>query len=180
MQMNSQPKTLLCVLLAAMCALGAAQGHNDAPKPVKINNLMFIVGEWSGKQTFHTDNGPMVADITDSATMEVGGRFIEERTTTKLPGGRGGSALHMLSYDPKTDVYKVWWFNDTSPDAQILKGTFDGTKLVLTADVPPDYKGPVLRAVYEKVSPTEMKYEFQMKNGESWRVLFDVDYTKKG
>jgi hypothetical protein len=173
-------KLLAVAALSLGFVFSLAQGHNESPAPTKLNDVGFLVGKWAGKQNFHMDNGQtMSADITLTVTQEVGGRFIQEKSTTTLPGGRTGSAVHMLSFDPKAGIYKVWWFNDTSPNPQSLQGSFDGTKLVMMTAASEGYQGPTFRATYEKASDSAFNYQLELKNGDSWRTLFVTNYTRQ-
>jgi hypothetical protein len=163
-------------LLSSIVALTGAQGGHDANQgAAKLKDISFIVGKWSGKQNFQTGGATtMAAGIKSSVTEEIGGRFIQEKTTTTLPKGRKGFAIHMLGYDADSGMYKVWWFNDTSANPQMLEGSFDGTKLVM--NTPPDAK-PTFRATYTK-EDKGWSYQLELKQGDDWRTLFVTNYGK--
>jgi hypothetical protein len=170
-------KLLAALSLAFVASLGVAQGHNANPASAKLKDIAFILGSWSGKQNFQMGGGKtMAANITSSVTAEVGERFIQEKTTTTLPDGGKGSAIHMIGYDAKSDMYRVWWFNDTSPIPQMLQGSFDGTRLVM--NTPAGAPGPTFRATYAKAGPNTWNYRLELKQGEDWRTLFITDYSK--
>src|ERR1700722_20048314 len=125
-------KTLMSALLSISACLTMAQAHLSNQPSAKLDAVSFLEGNWTGKQNFQMGNGQtMAADITLTVSKEVGGRYIQEKSTTTLPGGRTGSAVHMLAYDAKLGKYKVWWFNDTSVDPQELTGALEGDKLVM-------------------------------------------------
>jgi hypothetical protein len=169
-------KLFSTLILVSAVALGFAQGHDNNTGADKLKDIGFIVGSWSGKQNFQTGPGQtMAADITSTVSQEVEGKFIQEKTTTTLPGGKQGSAIHLLSYDAKDDMYKVWWFNDTSAVPQMLEGKFDGTKLVM--NTLPDSKGPTFRATYTK-GDGAWTYQLEMKRADSWVTLFVTNYGK--
>ncbi len=169
-------KIFTTALLACFVAIGFAQGGHDVNKGAeKLKDISFIVGSWTGKQNFNTPGGgTMAADITSSVTEEIGGRFIQEKTTTTLPNGGKGFAIHMIGYDADSGMYKVWWFNDTSAKPQELQGTFDGTKLVM--NTLPDAK-TTFRATYTK-SDNGWSYQLELKQGDDWRKLFVTNYGK--
>ncbi|HEY3782853.1 MAG TPA: DUF1579 family protein [Fimbriimonadaceae bacterium] len=172
-------KTLTSALLCICASLALGQGHNESQPSPKLDAISFLEGNWSGKQNFQMDGGrTMAADITLSVTKEVGGRYMQEKSLTTLPGGRTGSAVHMLAYDPKLGQYKVWWFNDTSVDPQMLTGAISGDKLVMETAAKPDYKGPIMKATYDREADDHFTYTLQMKTGSTWRTLFITDYHK--
>jgi hypothetical protein len=170
-------KILTSAILIICACVALAQGHNENQPSAKLDAVSFIEGNWTGKQNFQMDGGKtMAADITLSVSKEVGGRYIQEKSTTTLPGGRTGSAIHMLAYDAKLGKYKVWWFNDTSVDPQELTGALEGDKLVMMTG--PDHKGPTMKATYAKEADDHFTYTLQMKTGDTWRTLFITDYHK--
>jgi Protein of unknown function (DUF1579) len=170
-------KTLMSVILCLLACMALTQGHNENQPSAKLDAVSFLEGNWTGKQNFQMDGGQtMAADITLSVSKEVGGRYMQEKSLTTLPGGRTGSAVHMLAYDAKLGKYKVWWFNDTSVDPQMLTGALQGEKLVMMTG--PEHKGPVMKATYDKVADDHFTYTLQMKTGTTWRTLFVTDYHK--
>jgi len=169
-------KVFIASTLLCLAALGFAQGHDSNVPSAKLKDIAFILGSRNGKQNFQMGEGKtMAADISSSVTEEVGDRFIQEKTTTTLPSGKKGYAVHMIGYDAKAGLYKVWWFNDTSPNPQMLQGSFDGTKLVM--NTVPDAQGPTFRATYTK-GDGSWTYQLELKQGADWRTLFVTNYGK--
>ena len=172
-------KTYFASLLVATSAFAAAQGHDMKPADA-MKQIQFITGDWKGKQDFVTGGAPMVGDLVVTAKSVVGSRYIEETLSTTLPGRKPTDSRHMVGYDPKIGKYKAWWYNDTNNVPSQLEGTLEGNKLILMTSPGPDgtYKGPVLRATYEKVSDTSMKYVLEMKTDTGWQALFHNSLSK--
>ena len=172
-------KTYFAALFIAVSACTFAQGHDMKPAEA-MKQIQFITGEWKGKQDFVTGGAPMVGDIVVSAKSVVGSRYIEETLSTTLPGRKPTDSRHMVGFDPKINKYKAWWYNDTNNVPMQLEGNLEGDKLVLMTSPGPDgtNKGPVLRATYEKVSETSMKYMVEMKTADGWQALFHNTYSK--
>lgn len=170
-------KRILCLLLASTAAM--ACGQQQAPPPANpLNNLSFMQGDWSGKQSFETQGGPaMVGDATDHIEIGIAGKYLCEMLSTTLPGRKPTDTRHFISYDKTSGKYTAWWFNDTSTHPTALTGDLTGNKLVLISD--PAVPGPLLRATYESPSVDMLTFLLEMKTGESWTKLFLTTYSKK-
>ena len=172
-------KTIATILIIICTGLALAQGHGENQPSAKLDELSFLIGNWSGKQNFQMNDGQtMAADITLSVSKEVGGRYIQEKSVTTMPGGGTGEAIHMLAFDSKLGRYKVWWFNDTAVDPQMLSGALYGDKLVMMSEPKPGSKRPEMKATYAKMGDDHFTYTLQMKQGTDWRTLFVTDYHK--
>ena len=152
----------------------AAQGHGTKTSDEMLQ-IAFLKGSWSGKQNFNVPNGTMVGDATDSIQDAVGGRYIEERLSTTLPGRTPTDTRHFIAYDPADGKFKAWWFNDTTVGPMELEGSLSGT--VLTLESKPSAKR-IFRAVYTKVSDSNLTFGLFLKNGSNWQSLFITTYTK--
>lgn len=170
-------KNSICIALALAASSVFAQGHGNPP-PDAMKSLSFLEGTWTGQQNFNNPGNPLVADITLKAHMFAAGRFMEEELHTKMPGAAKATEVHhFISFDPKTSEFHAWWFNDTSNMPSELTGTLSGNTLVMMSH-PTNPKAPVMRATYEKVSDSSLKYKLEMKMGDSWQELFHNSYTK--
>jgi hypothetical protein len=174
-------KPLLALLFVASTVLAFSQGHDTTPADA-MKNIAFMKGEWTGKQAFVTDGDPMVGDAVNSITDAIGGRYLEEKLATTLPGRKPSDTRHFITYDPKTSTYKAWWFNDSSVGAMELEGTLTDGKLVLTSKGTPTGNGQtsVFRATYESPSAGTLVYKLELQQGADWRQLFTTTYSKKG
>ncbi|HWD40627.1 MAG TPA: DUF1579 family protein [Fimbriimonas sp.] len=133
-------------------------------------------GRWVGKQEFNTGGAPMVGEATDNVAEAIGGRYLEEKLSTSLPGRKASDTRHFLTFDEKSGKYRAWWFNDTSVAPTELSGELkDGKLILMTED---NGKSPVLRATYEKVSDSQFKWTLAMKRGADWQELFHTVYMR--
>jgi hypothetical protein len=117
-----------------------------------------------------------VGKIVNQITEAVGGRYLEEKLATTMPGREPTDVRHYITYDPKAKLYKAWWFNDTAIGPMEFEGNLDGHKLVFETHGEPGTNK--FRATYEETSPTSMKYTFELATGKDWRLLFTSSYTK--
>ncbi len=167
-------KCLFSAFLAAAATLALAQ-HGTTPADA-LKGIGFLEGDWTGKQNFNNPSAPLVADIAYHAHFVVGGRYLEEVSNTTLPGRKPTDVRHFVGYDPKTETYRAWWFNDTAAGPTEFEGKLDGTKLVLQTTAA---SKATLKATYELKSPTELAYKLEMKQGDNWTELFHSTYTHK-
>jgi len=173
-------KTTLTILLFAISALTLAQGH-DLPVADAMKNIAFMKGDWTGKQEFVTGDGnAMVGDATNKIEEAIGGRYLEERMATTLNGRKPSDTRHFITYDPKTSMYRAYWFNDSSVGAMELEGKLEGSKLVLLSKPTPTGNGQtsVFRATYESPSEKKLTYKLELKQGDNWQPLFTTTYSK--
>jgi hypothetical protein len=172
-------RIIACLLIA--CAGMMAHGQHPGAASNQANpldKLVFMQGDWSGKQSFDTGGGPaMVGDATDRIDLCIAGRYVCEMLSTTLPGRKATDTRHFISYDKPTGKYTAWWFNDTSTHPTEFSGELAGNKLVLMSDAA--VPGPVLRATYESTAANTLTFELEMKQGDSWAKLFVTTYTKK-
>lgn len=168
-----------CVLLFAMigCVPAFCQ-QSPATQTDGLSKLAWMRGDWAGHQAFNTNGGAaMVGDATDRIEVGIAGKYLCEMLSTTLPGRKPTDTRHFISYDPKTNLYTAWWFNDTSIRPMELSGELTGNKLVLTSN--PAAPGPLLRATYENPPDGTLTFLLEMKAGESWSKLFLTTYSKK-
>ena len=172
---------LLCALVLVMPAFALAQGHDVKPADA-MSALAFMKGEWAGKQEFNTGGDPMVGDATNQIAEAIGGRYLEERLSTTLPGRRPSDTRHFVTFDPKAGTYRAWWFNDSSVGAMELEGTLTGRKLVLTSKptLTGNGQSSVFRATYDGSTEGGLTYTLELQQGSEWRTLFTTKYAKKG
>lgn len=174
-------RPFLFVLLICSALVAYGQQHDVKPADA-IKNLAFMKGDWSGKQDFNTNGGPaMSGDATNHIDDAIGGRYLCEMLSTTMPGRKPTDTRHFIGWDPKGEVYRAWWFTDTSSSPLEFEGVLSGSKLVLTSKPvnTGGATGAVLRATYEG-SADKLTYTLEMKDGDSWRRLFTTTYGRKG
>ncbi len=163
----------LAIVVASVSAI--AQQHGVKPAEA-MKNLSFLTGHWVGKQNFNAPGGSMVGDAKNDIDFAVGGRYIAEQLSTTLPGRKPSDTRHFLTYDEKSQMYKAYWFTDTTQGGPMeLDGTLDGTKLTMLNKPAPGR--PELRFTYN-VTGNTFVYTFEMKQEEKWQLLFTTTYTK--
>jgi len=169
-------RLFMCLLFVASGVVAMAQPA--ATQADGLSKLAWMRGDWAGHQDFNMQGGQaMVGDATDRIDVGIAGKYLCEMLSTTLPGRKATDTRHFISYDPKTNLYTAWWFNDTSIRPMELSGELTGNKLVLTSN--PAAAGPLLRATYENPPDGTLTFLLEMKTGESWTKLFLTTYAKK-
>src|SRR5271157_2768833 len=103
----------LVFVLLTMIGVHAFGQHQDMQPADALNKLLFMQGDWTGKQVFNTNGGPAtVGDATDRVELGIAGKYICEMLSTTLPGRKPTDTRHFISYDRQTGKYTAWWFND--------------------------------------------------------------------
>jgi len=161
--------------IAVLPILALTQTH-DIPVAEAMKGLAFMKGEWVGKQDFNTGGAPMIGEATNRIEEAIGGRYLEERLSTTLPGRKPTDTRHLLTFDPKSGAYRAWWFNDTSVAPQEFEGKLEGGTLTLLSK--PTASGAIMRATYRSPEPKTLVFKLEMKMNEDWQLLFTSTYKK--
>lgn len=166
------------LVLLAMIGAVAAGAQQPAAAPEGLAKLVWMQGDWAGHQDFNTGSGAaMVGDATDRVDVGIAGKYLCEMLSTTLPGRKPTDTRHFISFDPKTNLYSAWWFNDTSIRPMEFSGELTGNKLVLTSN--PAAPGPLLRATYESPADGKLTFLLEMKMGDAWNRLFLTTYARQ-
>ena len=173
-------RSVLCCGLLALAVLGQAQGHDIKPAEA-LAKIDFMKGHWTGEQNFNTGGAPMVGTATDEVSEAIGGRYLEERLSTTLPGRKPSDTRHFITFDPAAGSYKAYWFNDSSVGAMELEGQMVGDSLVLTSKPTKTGAGQssVMRATYSSPSADKLVFKLELQQGDDWQLLFTSTYSKK-
>ena len=166
--------------LAVSRTLPLIQSHNLKPAEA-LKKLEFMKGEWSGVQNFNPEVGASApGQAKNTISDAIGARYLCEMLSTTLPGRKPTDTRHFITFDSKSQVFKAWWFTDTSVGPMEFEGSVDGTKLVLLNKPIPTATGPgtTLRATYENASPDKLTYTVEMKTQAGWTRLFTTSYSK--
>lgn len=173
--MNSM-KRLASISLIILTSFACAQTHDQKPAEA-LKRLAFMLGTWKGKQDFNTGGAKMIGEATISVTEAIGGRYLEERLSTSLPGREPTDTRHLLTFDPKTNKFRAWWFNDTTVAPTEFEGELNGASLELTSK--PSASGVILRAIYSSPEPSKLTFRLEMKQADQWQTLFTSTYSKE-
>ena len=169
-------------MLALILALTVGQHAGSIKPPAAMEQIAWMKGEWTGRQDFNTGGAPMMGDATNHVEDAIGGRYLEERLSTSLPGRKPSDTRHMITFDPTSQTYKAWWFNDTLVGPMELQGKIEEGKLVLTGKAAGQAgQGRNLRATYAHMREADaetLTFTLEMDQDGHWFRLFTTTYKR--
>ena len=158
-------------------AVAVALQTHDLKHAEALKQLEFMKGAWSGQQVFDTQGGPeMKGAAKNTIDDAIGGRYLCEMLSTTLPGRKPTDTRHFITFDPKSQSYKAWWYTDTSVGPMEFEGKLTNGTLVLLSK--PTATGAILKASYATPAASTLTYTLEMKTESGWQRLFVTTYKK--
>jgi len=177
-------KTFLTfIAVLALSSVGLCQDMAAMMKvPDEVQKLDFLVGTWTGKETYHMGPQESSSDVTINCTKELNGRFIHSMEKMNMMG-MDASGMSMITYNPDEKTYKGWWFDSMSASAMEVTGNFEGEKLVLVSKpmTGPGMPQPTaMRASWAPKDATHVSFtlEQQVQGSTDWTNVISGEYTK--
>lgn len=172
-------KKISLLLLVGLVAVALAQG--PPPKPEELKKIEFLTGKFMGTVKSFMD--PSAAPTESKASIDskwiLDGRYVSWAFKGDFMGMKMEGML-TLTFDPSQKKFVGSWVDNMGNGILIMKGNFEGTKLILTSDeMEMEGMGKVtMRATYW---PTDKGFHFDldMKGGDQWAPLMQSDFSKK-
>jgi hypothetical protein len=137
-----------------------------------------LAGEWKGNETMypsHWDPKGGVAKGKTTSRVAVGGfalvsDYLQERDGVITFQGHG-----VYSYDPRSELYTLYWVDSIGSPPEVFTGKFEGNVLTLGHEGQPMR----VRLIYDLSKPGFMASSMEMsQNGVEWKKLFDAEYQR--
>ncbi|MDQ2986832.1 MAG: DUF1579 domain-containing protein [Armatimonadota bacterium] len=176
-------KTIAILVSTALLGGMALAQMPDMTPPKEMEKLHPLVGTWKGKEK-HFDPAspePMAADSTITNTLVLGGHFLKGDYKTTVPGFGEFTGMQMLSYDPATKKYMVWWFDAASNTAMKGESSSTGPEFVYVSE-PVEMPGmgkTKMRITTNVKSATMFTMKIEMETGGQWVKFLEGEYTKQ-
>jgi len=152
------------------------------PKPSPGHSkLQMLVGRWQGEETMHPSQwdpkgGTAIGRM--QSRLALGGfalvsDYEQERGGTITFAGHG-----VFTFDPKSDLYTLHWFDSMGSPPEVFTGRFEGNVLTVAhgADGGP---GMHARLTYDLTEPGYQKSSMEMSaDGKEWKRFFDARYER--
>jgi hypothetical protein len=119
------PRLFVTTLLFAF----ALASHAADEKSDELKVLDRYIGTWDGQITMTTPEQKTSTE-TNTATWEIGGKYVQIKTTSKLDDSQ---AMHLITYDQQKQTYKYYWFNSAGLTFNAT-GNWDEAKKTFTWD----------------------------------------------
>lgn len=179
----------LAILVSTILLSGMALAQEGAPQmpdmkpPKEMERLHALVGTWKGKEK-HFEPGnttPIEVESTITNTLVLGGHFLRGDYKTSIPGMGEFTGMQMMSYDPATKKYVVYWFDSMSNTGLRGEASSTGKQLQFVSD-PVEMPGmgkTKMRITTTSTSATSFTMTVEMQMGEGWHKFLDGSYTKQ-
>jgi hypothetical protein len=82
----------------------------------------------------------------------------------------------VISFDPKSELYTIHWFDSMGFPPEVFTGRFEGNRLTVA------HGGPEMhvRLTHDMSVPQWMGSKMEMsQDGVAWKTMFDARYTKR-
>ncbi|MEO7453265.1 MAG: DUF1579 family protein [Fimbriimonadales bacterium] len=174
---------LVSTILLGSMALAQEPEMPDMTPPKEMEKLHALVGTWKGKEK-HFDPGnttPMEVDATITNKLTLGGHFLQGDYKTSIPGFGEFSGLQMISFDPATKKYVIYWFDSMSNTGLRGESTTMGPKFTFVTDEVemPGMGKTKMRITTTTVNASSYTMTVEMTMGDSWHKFLDGTYTKQ-
>lgn len=173
-----------CVfLLSAITAPAMTPPSQDpgmAP-PAELKQLDFMIGDWSGKETYHLMGAKTDATATVSFKKALGNRYIMMSHTAKMPQVGNTEGLMLITYDPAKKKFISWWFDSAGPGTVESEGSLEMGSLT-SVSKPTMLEGmgtAAFRSTFTLKGEREMTFHLEMKSGADWTTFIEGSYKKK-
>jgi hypothetical protein len=152
----------------------------EMPKPsAGHSRLRTLAGHWEGEETMHPSQwdpkGGTAAGRTTSRMALNGFALISDYEQE-----RGGvitfSGHGVMTFEPKSDLYTLTWFDCMGSPPEVFTGRFEGDRLTVAHGGP----GMHARLTYDVRDPERLLTRMEMSaDGLTWNTLFDGRYERK-
>jgi hypothetical protein len=171
------------LLLGGMALAQETPQMPDTKPPKELEKMHPFIGTWKGKEK-HFEPGnttPIEVDSTVTNTLALGGHFIKGDYKTAMPGMGEFSGMQMVSYDPATKKYLIYWFDSWSNFGLRGEATSTGPSFVFTSDEfdMPGMGKTKMRISMTTVNATTFTMSVEMQMGPQWHKFLEGTYTKQ-
>ena len=179
----------LTLIVSSLLLGGMALAQEGAPQmpdmtpPKELAKMHPLIGTWKGKEKhFEPGNAtPIEVDATIVNTLALGGHFIRGDYKTSIPGMGEFSGMQMISFDPATKKYVIYWFDSMSNTGMRGESSSTGPSFVFVSE-PVDMPGmgkTKMRITTTTTSATAFTMTVEMQMGDQWHKFLDGSYTKQ-
>lgn len=151
----------------------------DMPKPGPGQaRLQKLAGNWEGEETMYPsqwDPKGGTATGRNRSRLALNGFVL----ITDYEQERGGiitfTGHGVMSYDSKSDLVTLHWFDSMGSPPEVFTGRFDGDRLTVAHGGP----GMHTRLTYDVSEPRQMQSKMETsQDGVTWKTFFDARYKR--
>jgi hypothetical protein len=151
----------------------------DMPKPsAGHRRLDMLAGSWEGKETMYPsqwDPKGGVAVGRTTSRLALGGFALISDYEQERAGAITFSGHGVYTYDPKTELYSLFWLDSTGSPPEVFGGGFTDDVLTLSHGGPPMH----VSLTWDLTTPGRIASKMEMSDdGVTWTKLFDAEYRR--
>lgn len=172
-------KKISLLLVVGMVSFAVAQ--MPPPKPEELKKLEFLIGKFDGKQKMFMDPSQPPTESKGSVESKwiLDGRYLSWGYKGDFMGMKM-EGFFTITFDPSIKKYIGTWIDNMGNGILVMKGNFEGSKLILTTDeMDVEGMGKVtMRSTYWAIEGG-FHFDLDMKRGDQWAPLLQSDFKKK-
>jgi hypothetical protein len=159
-------------------AIGIGGMTMDMPRPsAGHEKLELLVGEWEGNENMYPSQWDPKGGVAVGRTrsrMALSGFALISDYEQERDGVITFSGHGVYTYDPKKDLYSLFWFDSMGSPLEVFEGGFTGDVLTLAHGAPMH-----ARLTWDLSAPGLMRSSMEMSDdGTNWKTLFDAEYRR--
>lgn len=154
----------LMLVAGLVPALNAQESPLAAP-PKELDQIKWMVGQWSGTMSSTMGDIKTVMDIQPT----MGGHYYQFNSKNTL-GDMTMDEVVYLTYDPKMSKFRIWAFASWGGPARTEAGDYKDDKLVTVSD-PWEVMGMTMvsRSTLAKAEGDKLEFILEFKEGDNWK-----------
>jgi len=149
------------------------------PKPGPGHEkLKTMTGVWVGEENMYPSQwdpaGGMATGRTNSR-LALGGFAVIGDYEQERDGVITFAGHSVTTFDPKEELYTLYWFDSIGSPPEVFSGLFDGDVLRMSHGGP----GMHVRMTSDYSEPGQLRSKMEMStDGQDWKTLFDGHYQR--
>ncbi len=140
--------------------------------------LELLVGEWEGSERMYPSQWDPKGGVAVGRTrsrLALGGFAVISDYEQERDGAITFSGHGVYTFDPKTEVYSLYWVDSMGSPPEVFEGGFTGDVLTLGHGAPPMH----VRLIWDLTESGQMASSMEMSDdGVTWNKLFDAAYRR--
>jgi len=133
-----------------------------------MDKFDFLIGTWHMEYTSHEGAG------TGSFERALDGKYVLLDYSATSPTGEMGAAHGVFAWDPKFEVYRYWWFENSGSYSQATCSFINEKTLLM------HWEDTLLNQTFQKTGPDKVELKMNQPNAKGdYNPILEVMFTKK-
>lgn len=156
-------------------------------QPSGVHDFDFFIGRWNvhhrrlKERLANSHDWVEFNGTTVTRTIMQGAGNIDDNVL-EIPGGTY-RAVSLRSFDPKADLWSIWWLDGRSPQGPLdppIKGRFQGGVGTFYADDTLNGKPIRIRFIWSDITPRSARWAqaFSADAGQTWETNWTMEFVR--